>query len=209
MTNRKAVLRVVAIVVAIFFCFGGGMVVADNEKENIIVSVDNQTLSFETPPINDRGTIMVPLRAVFEALHASVSWSDKDQKISAEKEGTRVQLILGSPFALINDGAVVLSSSPFVSNGNTMVPLRFVSEAFRANVFWNPTDQSVTINSMSSNAAQNTEDTLPQSGLTASATFVPNALTVQFVPAQNAETMEAKAKALEKLLGEQLGIPIK
>src|SRR5699024_538335 len=34
-------------------------------------------------------------------------------------------------------------------------------------------------------------------------------LTVQFVPSQNADTLEAKAKPLEKLLGDELGIPVK
>ncbi|WP_158738258.1 phosphate/phosphite/phosphonate ABC transporter substrate-binding protein [Alteribacillus sp. YIM 98480] len=33
-------------------------------------------------------------------------------------------------------------------------------------------------------------------------------LTVQFVPSQNADTLEAKAKPLEELLGDELGIPV-
>lgn len=39
--------------------------------------------------------------------------------------------------------------------------------------------------------------------------YAPTELTVQFVPSQNAETLEAKAKPLEELLGEKLGIPVK
>ncbi|MFC0330058.1 phosphate/phosphite/phosphonate ABC transporter substrate-binding protein [Paenibacillus sepulcri] len=39
--------------------------------------------------------------------------------------------------------------------------------------------------------------------------YVPETLTVQFVPSQNADTLEAKAKPLEKLLGDKLGIPVK
>ncbi|WP_341280402.1 phosphate/phosphite/phosphonate ABC transporter substrate-binding protein [Paenibacillus sp. FSL H8-0537] len=39
--------------------------------------------------------------------------------------------------------------------------------------------------------------------------YVPTTLTVQFVPSQNADTLEAKAKPLEKLLGDKLGIPVK
>ena len=38
---------------------------------------------------------------------------------------------------------------------------------------------------------------------------MPTELTVQFVPSQNADTLEAKAKPLEKLLGDKLGIPVK
>lgn len=42
-----------------------------------------------------------------------------------------------------------------------------------------------------------------------SSTYVPKKLTVQFVPSQLAEKLEAKAKPLEKLLSKELGIPVK
>lgn len=38
--------------------------------------------------------------------------------------------------------------------------------------------------------------------------YVPEKLTVQFVPSQNADTLEAKAKPLEKLLSDKVGIPV-
>jgi phosphonate transport system substrate-binding protein len=38
--------------------------------------------------------------------------------------------------------------------------------------------------------------------------YVPEKLTVQFVPSQNADTLEAKAKPLEQLLSDKLGIPV-
>lgn len=43
----------------------------------------------------------------------------------------------------------------------------------------------------------------------AGGSYEPKELTVQFVPSQNADTLEAKAKPLEKLLGDELGIPVK
>ncbi|MCD1259339.1 phosphate/phosphite/phosphonate ABC transporter substrate-binding protein [Paenibacillus athensensis] len=39
--------------------------------------------------------------------------------------------------------------------------------------------------------------------------YAPKELKVQFVPSQNAETLEAKAKPLENLLKDKLGIPVK
>ncbi|QFG00984.1 phosphate/phosphite/phosphonate ABC transporter substrate-binding protein [Psychrobacillus glaciei] len=47
-----------------------------------------------------------------------------------------------------------------------------------------------------------------EDGKTASG-YEPKELTVQFVPSQNASSLEAKAKPLEKLLSDQLGIPVK
>ncbi|OXL85445.1 phosphonate-binding protein [Paenibacillus sp. SSG-1] len=42
----------------------------------------------------------------------------------------------------------------------------------------------------------------------AATAYVPKELNVQFVPSQNADTLEAKTKPLEKLLGDRLGIPV-
>ncbi|MDT3994827.1 phosphate/phosphite/phosphonate ABC transporter substrate-binding protein [Mammaliicoccus fleurettii] len=39
--------------------------------------------------------------------------------------------------------------------------------------------------------------------------YKPEELTIQFVPSQNADTLEAKAKPLEKLLSDELDIPVK
>ena len=47
-----------------------------------------------------------------------------------------------------------------------------------------------------------------ESSSSAEEQYVPEKLTVQFVPSQAAETLEAKAKPLEKLLSDKLGIPV-
>lgn len=60
--------------------------------------------------------------------------------------------------------------------------------------------------SASESPSENTSESPSES---AAAGYVPETLTVQFVPSQNADTLEAKAKPLEKLLGDRLGIPVK
>ncbi|TXK83527.1 phosphate/phosphite/phosphonate ABC transporter substrate-binding protein [Paenibacillus sp. N3.4] len=203
MIFKKVVLSFTAILISMFFCLNEAMVMASNDDKASIL-IDNQTLNFEVPPVNNKGTIMVPMRAVFEELHANVTWHEEDQKVTAEKEGISIVLILGSPFAYINDRAVVLSSSPYVSKENAMVPVRFISEAFGAKVTWNQMNQRVTITTK-----QDSVETLPQNNTASSATFVPNALSIQFVPFQNSEILEAKSKPLQKMLGDLLGIPVK
>ncbi|MGG0737773.1 MULTISPECIES: phosphate/phosphite/phosphonate ABC transporter substrate-binding protein [Niallia] len=48
-----------------------------------------------------------------------------------------------------------------------------------------------------------------ETGSDASKGYEPKELTVQFVPSQSAATLEAKAKPLEELLSDELGIPVK
>ncbi len=38
--------------------------------------------------------------------------------------------------ASINDEVVMLEEAPYINNGTTMVPLRFIGEAFKAEIQW-------------------------------------------------------------------------
>ncbi|TYR78871.1 phosphate/phosphite/phosphonate ABC transporter substrate-binding protein [Priestia megaterium] len=59
-----------------------------------------------------------------------------------------------------------------------------------------------------SGCGTNAESNNAEGGKEKSTSYVPETLTVQFVPSSNADTLEAKAKPLEDLLSEELGIPV-
>lgn len=63
-------------------------------------------------------------------------------------------------------------------------------------------------NSSSLDNNKKSSDSGSDSG-SSSGDYKPKELTVQFVPSQNADKLEAKAKPLEKLLSDKLGIPVK
>jgi len=60
----------------------------------------------------------------------------------------------------------------------------------------------------SKNASSETTVNADSASPASSSAYVPKELNVQFVPSQNADTLEAKTKPLEKLLGDRLGIPV-
>jgi hypothetical protein len=96
-------------------------------------------------PIESNGRILVPLRGVFERLGASVDWDPSTQTISARRRDVRVKLAVGQLDASVNDRDVHLDVAATLVGGSTMVPLRFVGEAFGANVSWNSFQQEVGI----------------------------------------------------------------
>ncbi|MGC8789623.1 MAG: stalk domain-containing protein, partial [Caldisericum sp.] len=51
---------------------------------------------------------------------------------------TLIILQIGNPNAVKNDATIKLDAAPFIDNGRTMVPIRFISEAFGAKVEWEP-----------------------------------------------------------------------
>ena len=63
------------------------------------------------------------------------------------KENTeiiKIELQIGSRSAYINNNRIELDAPPFTENGRTLVPLRFIGEAFGANIEWDAETKKVT-----------------------------------------------------------------
>lgn len=113
----------------------------------ITIFVDGVQLKTDQPPVMVQGRVMLPLRAIFEALDASVYWDQKNQSVTGIKGDTTVVLKIKSKVATINAERVTLDVPAQIINGRTMVPVRFVSEALGQEVDWNSYNQIVSIKS--------------------------------------------------------------
>ncbi len=96
-------------------------------------------------PVQQNGTVLVPLRGVFEKLGANVQYDAATRTIVAVKGPTTVRLALGADQANVNGETRTLSVPALAAQGTTLVPLRFVSEALGAQVKWQATDRTVVI----------------------------------------------------------------
>jgi hypothetical protein len=114
-------------------------------SEGIRVLLNDQPLAFDQPPVILNGRTLVPLRVIFQALGAAVSWDQATQTITATRDDTVIVLVIGLPVANRNGQPVTLSQPALILNGRTLVPLRFVSEALGAEVNWDQSTQTVTI----------------------------------------------------------------
>jgi len=110
------------------------------------VILDGQQLSFDVPPIIEDGRTLVPLRTIFEALGAKVSWDENTQTAAATKADISIKLQINSKTAYKNNQAVSLDVAPKIVKDRTLIPLRFVSEALGAKVGWNEENMTITIN---------------------------------------------------------------
>jgi hypothetical protein len=90
------------------------------------------------------GVILVPLRSMFEAMGASVSWDAGSKTATAQKAGASVQVTLGKAEAVINGETRPLDVPPMMYKGNVLVPVRVMSEALGAYVQWVP-DRRITV----------------------------------------------------------------
>lgn len=92
------------------------------------------------------GRTMAPLRFTAESFGATVTWSPQRPLDVVIRDGTtEVKLTQGSTAAYINGKQVSLDAPAEVKNDRTFVPVRFVSEAFHAEVLYEAETHSVVI----------------------------------------------------------------
>lgn len=116
-----------------------------SNPDEIMVHLNGERITFQAPPIRQNGSVMVPFRAIFEALGLKVEWDSKTQTIKGSKPGTLIKLKLGSTTAEINGNQKKLTVAPSNIKGSTYVPLRFIGEAVDAKVNWLAEIQTATI----------------------------------------------------------------
>jgi hypothetical protein len=108
--------------------------------------IGTQAFDMGTQPVLMKsGTVMVPLRFISEALGATVDWLPTLKIVSLQRSGTSIQLQVGSKTALVDLQSMTLLEAPLIANSRTLVPLRFISEAFGADVRWDQLSRQVTI----------------------------------------------------------------
>lgn len=87
-------------------------------------------------PEAQNNRIMVPLRAIAEALGADVEWIAERNEVVLVRAGVTITLPIGGSVAKVNGKEMALDAPCYAKNGRTLVPLRFVSEAFGQSVVW-------------------------------------------------------------------------
>lgn len=121
-----------------------------NPQQNdsgITVSLDGESLSFDTNPLIKNETTLVGFRSILEALGAEVDWDGDTQTVTAKKDGTTVILKINSTSATVNGEEKTLQTAPEIINGSTMIPVRFISEQLGMNVDWDSAAKSIKITS--------------------------------------------------------------
>ena len=98
--------------------------------------VDMEKIATDTPPAVVEGRTLVPLRAIFEAIGATVEWDQNTYTATGVKGDTTVVVQLNNTTAYVNGEARTLDVPAQLINNRTMVPARFISESMGCDVTW-------------------------------------------------------------------------
>ena len=113
-------------------------------QSEITVLLNGQPLYFDVQPVMESNRVLVPLRAIFEALDSDISWDNETQTVIAS--GNKVIVLqIDSDIAFVNGEKKQLDVPARLVNGSSMVPLRFVGEAVGADVHWDSETLTVSI----------------------------------------------------------------
>ena len=91
------------------------------------------------------GTILVPLRSMFEQMGATVSYDPGSKTVDVTKPGSDVKVTLGKPEVTINGESRPLDVPPMMYHGQILVPVRVISEGMGAYVQWVPDKRLVVV----------------------------------------------------------------
>lgn len=134
--------RILALILCAIMFLSVSAIAAEGE---VSVVVNGNAVAFDVKPqiINDR--TMVPLRAIFEALGATVEWDDATKTVSAYNEEVLVTATIGVNEITVNGKVLTTDVAPCIVESRTLVPARFVAEAFGCDVNWDANTRTVHI----------------------------------------------------------------
>ncbi|MFD2614197.1 copper amine oxidase N-terminal domain-containing protein [Paenibacillus gansuensis] len=107
--------------------------------------VNGEEPKFDTQPMVQKGKVLVPFRAIAEALDATVTYDAKTKTILVVKGSVKLTLVVNGKAAYINGKKVVLEVAAQSVKSRIVVPIRFVSESLNSNVTWDQESQSIII----------------------------------------------------------------
>ena len=123
-------------------------------QDDAKVLVNDEYIEMDQKPIFKDDRILIPVRAVGEALKCKVDWDHDTQTATLNSGATELKITIGeTEMKKINvsrnpiDIPIELEVPAFIENGRTMLPLRAVAEALLLDVNWNEEERTVVIDS--------------------------------------------------------------
>lgn len=117
----------------------------DREKNRISVELDGAPLAMDVAPQVSAQRVMVPIRAIAEALGADVTWDSATNAVTLKRAGETIYMTIGKTAVMVNGEPAEMDVAPYAENNRTYVPARYVSEFFGQKVDWDGEGRRVVI----------------------------------------------------------------
>ena len=111
--------------------------------------VNDKVGKMDVPPLIINGRTFVPVRFIVEGIGGKISWNRIERSVEIVYKNKNLKLWIGKEFALVNGKRILIDEDlkikPFIINGRTMLPVRFIAEVLNFSISWNPFERSITL----------------------------------------------------------------
>ena len=120
---------------------------------DISVTLDGAKISFDVPPINVNDRVLVPFRAIGEAMGATVDWNAASREVTLARGDRYVRLMIGSATMqygqkfstnFFSSEIYVMDTPAQIINDRTFVPVRAIAEGLGVSVGWSVSTVTLT-----------------------------------------------------------------
>lgn len=122
-------------------------------ESDVKVLLDGVEIQFDQQPVIMNNRTMVPVRAIYEALGATVEWDNDTRTASGTKCGVRVSFTIDEAYVKINFLSKEIDAPAKIVNGRTLVPVRALAEGFGVKVDWDGDTKTVILESHDTSGA--------------------------------------------------------
>jgi hypothetical protein len=109
-----------------------------------ILKINGEDVKVEKPVVIN-GITLVPLRVISEAFGAQITWDGNARLVTLDYSGVNIKLYIDKKIAFVDGNEVELLEAPRIINEKTMVPLRFITENFGADVDYQSDTKLITV----------------------------------------------------------------
>jgi hypothetical protein len=112
-------------------------------------SVNGTAQTMDVAPVIQDNQALVPVRYLAESLgvpDSGVQWNGETQQVTiTDIDPATIVLTIGSTTETVNGKPQQMDAAPYILDGRTMLPARWIAEPLGATVAWNAVTQQTTI----------------------------------------------------------------
>ncbi|MDG0810399.1 copper amine oxidase N-terminal domain-containing protein [Cohnella rhizosphaerae] len=98
---------------------------------------------YGTAPALIDGSAYLPVRFLTEAVGGDIRWEAATRTVRVDTAHVSMKLTIGEKTAVVNGEEKQLLGAPYISNGRTMLPFRFLGEALGFDVSWDAATRGI------------------------------------------------------------------
>lgn len=105
---------------------------------------DGTTKTMDVSPEISNERMFVPIRYLAYSLGVTdenITWDATAQTATLANDGTVVSVTINKESMLVNEEPIIMDVSPYIKQGRTMLPARWIAEPFGATVEWDEESQ--------------------------------------------------------------------